>query len=369
MSEERPERMSHEDRLQAIRRRIDEIDDQLLALISQRAECAQAVAEVKSGAEPEPTFYRPDREARILRRIREQNPGPLSDDTVALLFREIMSACLALEQPLRIAYLGPEGTFTHAAALKHFGQSVTTTALDAIDAVFREVEAGTADYGVVPVENSTEGVVSHTLDMFLRAPVRICGEVLLRVELNLLGGAERLEDVRRILAHPQALAQCRGWLDAHLPRAERLPAASNAEAARQVHGVPDAAALASLAAAERYDLRPLARNVEDEPGNSTRFLVIGREPVPPSGRDKTTLLVSVRNRPGALHGLLEPMARHGISMTRIESRPSRQALWDYVFFVDIEGHEADVEVRRVLQELEERASLLRVLGSYPRAGD
>ncbi|WJW76687.1 prephenate dehydratase [Thiohalobacter sp. IOR34] len=359
--------MNESDKLAAIRARIDELDQQILDAISERARCAQQVAEIKQAAGESTDFYRPEREAQVLQRIQQANPGPLPDGEVARLFREIMSACLALEKPLNIAYLGPEGTFTQAAALKHFGHSVNTLALGAIDEVFREVEAGSAHYGVVPVENSTEGVVSHTLDMFVRSPLKICGEVTLRVELHILSREPGIDAIQRIYAHRQALAQCREWLDANLPQAERIAVASNAEAARIARDEAGAAAVASATAAELYGLAILARNVEDEPGNTTRFLVIGTQTVAPSGQDKTSLLVAVRNQPGALYELLRPFSEHGISMTRIESRPSRQGMWDYVFFVDIEGHVADPPVARALEELGERATLLKILGSYPKA--
>ncbi|RMG28005.1 MAG: prephenate dehydratase [Gammaproteobacteria bacterium] len=359
--------MSHtDDRLAAIRARIDEIDDQLLELFSERARCAEEIARIKRAQEGDPVFYRPEREAQILRRIRERNPGPLSDAEVTRLIREVMSACLAHEQPLTVAYLGPEGTFTEAAAYKHFGHSIRTRKLDAIDEVFREVEAGSAHYGVVPVENSTEGVVNHTLDMFMRSPLKICGEVELRIALHLLGRVGSLQEVRRVYAHAQALAQSREWLDANLPHAERVPVSSNGEAARRAAEEAGTAAIASETAAEHYGLARIARDIEDEPGNTTRFLVIGNQEAGPSGVDKTSLLVSVRNRPGALYGLLSPFARHGISMTRIESRPSRRGVWDYVFFIDIEGHVSEAPVAAALAELDEQASLLRVLGSYPR---
>jgi chorismate mutase/prephenate dehydratase len=283
------------------------------------------------------------------------------------LFREIISACLALEQPLTVAYLGPEGTFTQAAALKHFGHSVNTLALPAIDVVFREVESGKAHYGVVPVENSTEGVVNYTLDMFLRSPLSICGEVELRVELHLLGKADSLAGIREVYAHHQALAQCREWLESHLTGVRLVAFSSNAEAARLAADVEGAAAIASEAAAARYGLKRLVGNIEDEPGNTTRFLIIGEHSSGRSGEDKTSLLVSVHNKPGALYRLLEPLVRHGISMTRIESRPSRRSMWDYVFFVDFEGHRDDPDVRTALSELESVTSLLRVLGSYPKA--
>ncbi|MEJ2646588.1 MAG: prephenate dehydratase [Gammaproteobacteria bacterium] len=359
--------MKPEEQLQQLRTRIDELDTQLQQLLNERAGCAQQVAAVKRAAGEEVDFYRPEREAEILRRVRERNEGPLSDDEMVRLFREVMSACLALERPLTIAYLGPEGTFTQAAALKHFGHSVRTEALDAIDTVFREVESGSAHYGVVPVENSTEGVVNHTLDMFLRSPLQICGEVDLRIHHHLLSHAGALEKVERVYAHQQALAQCREWLDSNLPRCERVALSSNAEAARRVRDEAGGAAIAGEAAAEIYGLPKLVANIEDEPGNTTRFLVIGRQSIAPSGSDKTSLLVSVPNRPGALYGLLEPFGRHGISMTRIESRPSRRGIWEYVFFVDVIGHTQDPAVADALKDIEQQASLLKVLGSYPRA--
>ncbi len=355
-----------EDKLKAIRDRIDGLDEQIQALINARALCAKEVAELKNGI-PAASFYRPEREAEVLRKVIARNQGPLSGEEMARLFREIMSACLALEQPMRVAYLGPEGTFTQAAALKHFGHAVATVAHAAIDEVFRDVEAAACHYGVVPVENSTEGVVSHTLDRFLNSPLKIVGEVELRVHHNLLGKAEDMAAVRRVYAHQQALAQCREWLDEHLAGVERVAVSSNAEAARRVAGEVDAAAIASREAADIYQLRVLAGNIEDEPDNTTRFLVIGREVVAPSGRDKTSLLISAPNRPGALFDLLAPLAEHGISMTRIESRPSRRGMWEYVFFVDIEGHGADPKVAQALEALAGMAAMLKVLGSYPRA--
>jgi len=355
-----------EDKLKAVRDRIDALDEQIQALINERAACAQAVAALKNGGDAA-SFYRPEREAKILRKILARNSGPLSGEEMARLFREIMSACLALEQPLCIAYLGPEGTFTQAAALKHFGHSVNTDSHLTIDEVFREVEAGACHYGVVPVENSTEGVITHTLDMFLNSPLTITGEVQLRVHHNLLSTLDDLSAVRRVYSHQQSLAQCRGWLDEHLAGIERIAVSSNAEAARLAEQDKEAAAIASLEAANIYGLRVLVANIEDEPDNTTRFLVIGRDPVPPSGKDKTSLLLSASNKPGALYSLLSPLAQHGISMTRIESRPSRRGVWEYVFFVDIEGHAADTRVAQALDELRAEAAMLKVLGSYPRA--
>ena len=360
--------MSSEEKLQVIRERIDALDAQLQALINERAKLAQQVAEVKLEAGEKAVFYRPEREAQVLHRVKERNTGPLSDEGMARLFREIMSACLALEQPMKIAFLGPEGTFTQAAALKHFGHAVETLPLGAIDEVFREVEAGSADYGVVPVENSTEGVVNHTLDMLVSSRLSICGEVEVRIHHHLMStSADDLKGIKRIYSHSQSLAQCREWLDAHFCDAERINVSSNAEAARLAAGDAGAAAVAGEAAAELYGLRIIASNIEDHPNNTTRFLVLGKETVPPSGSDKTSLLVSTRNTPGALFHLLEPMARNGLSMTRIESRPSRQGLWDYVFFVDIEGHQQSSNIAAALQELQQEASLFKILGSYPKA--
>jgi chorismate mutase/prephenate dehydratase len=282
------------------------------------------------------------------------------------LFREIMSACLALEQPLAVAYLGPEGTYTQAAAQKHFGHSVSLKPLVAIDEIFREVEAGSTDFGVVPVENSTEGAINHTLDMFIRSPLKICGDVELQIHHQLLASGKSLDQIRSVRAHQQALAQCREWLDANLPGVERVAVSSNAEAARLAHGDATIAAIAGDAAAEMYELDIVANNIEDDPNNTTRFLVVGRHEVRPSGNDKTSLMVTVHNKAGALYSLLEPIARHGVSMTKIESRPSRVSKWDYVFFIDVEGHVEDENVAATLKELASEASLLKVLGSYPR---
>lgn len=360
------------DDLEGVRQRIDGIDRELLRLISERARCAQEVGHIKSnsgsaGSEGGAQFYRPEREAAILRGIKERNPGPLGDEEVLRLFREIMSVCLALERPLRVAYLGPEGTFTQAAALKHFGHSVHSTAFPSIGDIFREVEAGSCDYGVVPVENSTEGVISHTLDLFMTSPLLIVGEVSLRIHHNLMTLASDLGAIRTLYSHQQSLAQCRGWLDRHLPQAERVAVGSNAEAARLASEDPAAAAVAGVQAAEIYRLRLLAERVEDEPGNTTRFLVIGPRDAPPSGQDKTSLLLSCRNESGGLHGLLTPLAEHGISMTRIESRPSRRGIWDYVFFIDILGHRQEPKVGKALDHLRREALLFKILGSYPVA--
>ena len=355
------------DALARLREQIDGIDRQLLALLSDRARCAQAVAKVKAES-GDTQFYRPEREAQILRAVKQNNPGPLAAEEMARLFREIMSACLALEQPVKVAFLGPEGTFTQAAALKHFGHSAVAIPLSAIDEVFREVAAGAASYGVVPVENSTEGVVNHTLDSFLDSNLQICGEVELRIHQHLLIGPNTRPDaIARVYSHPQSFAQCRKWLDAHLPKAERVTLNSNAEAARRVAGEWSSAAIAGAMAQSLYGLTCLHSNIEDDPDNTTRFLIIGPTDVPRSGDDKTSIMVSVRNEPGALYRLLEPFRNHGIDLTRIETRPSRSRKWSYVFFIDFAGHRDDSEVRQALDEIRPTVVELRSLGSYPRA--
>lgn len=355
------------DKLESIRARIDELDEKIQELINERARCAHEIAEIKQGAGADTAFYRPEREAQILRAVQARNKGPLSNETMARLFREIMSACLALEQQLTIAYLGPEGTFTELAALKHFGNAINTKPMPAIDEVFREVEAGAASYGVVPVENSTEGVVSHTLDMFINSPLKICGEVLLRVHHHLLSKTSSLKTIKKVTAHQQALAQCREWLNTNLPGVPRVAVSSNAEAARLASVEKGTAAIGSDHAGEIYKLDVLASNIEDEPDNTTRFLVIGKQSVPPSGKDKTSLMVSAKNQAGALYHLLAPLANYERSMTRIESRPSRRGTWEYVFFIDVEGHAEDLPMKRALRALEKDAALLKLLGSYPRA--
>jgi len=358
--------------LESIRERIDGIDAQLHTLINERARLAQQVGISKHAAGHTVDFYRPEREAQVLRMAIERNRGergPLRDEEIVRLFREIMSACLAQQEPLKVAFLGPEGTFTQQAVHKQFGHSVRALPLTSIEEVFHEVEAGTADFGVVPIENSSEGTVNNTLDMFLTSPLGICGEVELRVHHNLMGQMTALGDVQRVCAHPQALAQCRGWLSENLPGVERVPVSSNAEGARRARDEEGTAAIAPMAAAELYALNVLVPEIEDRADNTTRFLVLGRKPFPPSGQDKTTLLVSGAHTdaPGALFRLLEPLAKHAISMTRIESRPSRRRKWDYVFFIDVEGHAASEPLATALGQLKGQASLCRVLGSYPRA--
>jgi chorismate mutase/prephenate dehydratase len=356
--------------LAQIRLRIDGVDEKIHALISERARLAQLVGISKSkDGLSTVDFYRPEREAEVLRMAKARNKGPLRDEEVLRLFREIMSACLAQQEPLKVAYLGPEGTFTQAAVFAHFGHSVRGLALSSIDEVFHEVEAAHADFGIVPIENSTEGTVNNTLDRFLNSPLKICGEVELRVHHNLIGNVPSLDRILRICAHPQALAQCRGWLDEHLPEVERVPVSSNAEGARRARDEKGSAAIAGETAAEVYKLKVLASGIEDRSDNTTRFFVLGRRLFKASGNDRTTLLISVghTDTSGALFHLLEPLSRHKVNMTRIESRPSHKRKWDYVFFIDIDGHAEDARVAKALGALKKRASLFRVLGSYPRA--
>lgn len=357
-----------EEELKGLREEIDRLDSEILSLISQRAKCAMRVAEVKLSADPQnAVFYRPEREAQVLNRIMERNPGPLSNEDMARLFREIMSACLALEKPLEVAYLGPEGTFTQQAAKKHFGQWVKSKPLPAIDEVFREVEAGAVQYGVVPIENSTEGVVNHTLDTFISSNIHICGEVELRIHQHLMTGPNTKRDkITRIYSHQQSLAQCRKWLDAHMPQAERIAVNSNAEAARRVQGEWNSAAIAGELASELYGLEIVETKIEDNPDNSTRFLIIGREEVGSSGGDKTSLVVSMRNEPGALYSLLKPFKDYGVDMTRLESRPSPSGNWTYVFFIDFVGHVSQQNVQDALAAIKETAVEVKVLGSYPK---
>ncbi|MGB9329192.1 MAG: prephenate dehydratase [Steroidobacteraceae bacterium] len=355
--------------LAAVRARIDAVDEQIHHAINERARLAQQVGISKSAAGRAVDFYRPEREAQVLRRARARNAGPLRDAEVLRLFREIMSACLAQQEPLKVAFLGPEGTFTQTAVLNHFGHSVRALPLGSIDEVFHEVEAGSADFGVVPIENSSEGTVNHTLDRFLSSPLKICGEVELRIRQHLMGSMNALGRIVRVCSHPQSLAQCREWLEEHLPGIEQVPVSSNAEGARRARDEKGTAAIAGDTAAEVYGLKVLAAEIEDRADNTTRFLVLGPKLFAPSGEDRTTLLVSVlhTDAPGALYRLLEPLAKHRVSLTRIESRPSRRRKWDYVFFIDFEGHVEDKHIAKALAALKKRASLFRVLGSYPRA--
>ncbi len=360
--------------LAPIRARIDALDAQLHQLLNERAKLALEVGRIKQvrPGDAAPVYYRPEREAQILTKLKARNQGPLSDQAVARLFREIISCCLSLEQPLTIAYLGPAGTYTEMAALAQFGHFARATPMNAIDEVFREVETGAAHFGVVPVENSTEGMVNHTLDCFMEFPkgVRVCAEVELPIHHAFVLHPDNSGDagqVANILSHAQSLAQCRTWLDTHYPGVGRIAVASNAQAARQVAEDASLAAIAGETAAERYGLKIAARNIEDHADNKTRFLVLGLQDVGPSGQDKTSILVSTRNEPGALFRVLEPFHRHNISLSRIETRPARSGDWSYVFFIDFDGHVQDALVREALRDVGQVALEVRPLGSYPRS--
>ena len=347
-----------------LRGEIDGLDARLLELLHRRAQLVRKVGELKAGQR----VFRPEREAQILRRV-AAHAGALPAASAAAVFREIISACRALEQEIRVAYLGPPGTFSEQAVRQHFGSAVAAEPAATIDEAFRSAESGGADFAVAPVENSTDGAVGRTLDLLLTTPLRICGEVDVRVKQNLLSRTKSLKDVGKIYSHAQSLAQCNGWLGKALPRAERIPVASNAEAARRAAKEKGAAAIAGEAAAALYGLKVVARGIEDDPNNTTRFLVLGAVDAQPTGKDRTSLVLSAENKPGAVHALLTPIAAHGVSMSRIESRPARarSARWEYVFFIDVEGHQNDAGVAAAIAELRQRAPFLKVLGSYPAA--
>ena len=349
------------------RERIDGIDRQIQALIAERAGWAQRVGKAKGPLKAAVDYYRPEREAQVLRQVLDRNDGPLSDEVLLRLFREIMSACLAQQEPLKVGYLGPEGTFSQQALIKHFGHSARGLPLSSIEEVFQEVEAGHADFGVVPVENSGQGTIQSTLDMFLTSSLKICGEVELHVHQYLLSRTGRLEDIERVYSHGMSLAQCKAWLRQHLPQAEKQAVSSNAEAARRARMADDTAAIAGESAGHVYGLKVVAGPIQDRQDNTTRFLVLGRELFNASGHDRTSLLVFVRDQPGALYNVLSPFARHGISMNRIESRPSHAGRWQYAFFIDVAGHVEDEPMRKALSELGEYAADVKILGSYPVA--
>jgi chorismate mutase/prephenate dehydratase len=359
--------------LDNIRQNIDAVDCEIQTLINNRAKLAQQVAAVKKNHtaaddNTNPIFYRPEREAQVLKAVMERNTGPIADEKMARLFREIMSVCLDLEAPQRIAFLGPVGTFTHAAALKHFGKAADTVPMTTITDVFREVEAGTAMYGVVPVENSSEGVVNHTLDGFLSSTLKIIGEVELPIHQNFLVAEHtKLDGLSRIYSHQQSLAQCRHWLDVNFPNVERVAVSSNGEAARRLKNEWHSAAIAGDVAVAEYGLHKLYSNIEDNPSNTTRFLIIGHEAIAPSGQDKTSIVVSAHDRAGALIEILKPLSYHGVSMTSIETRPERPNKWAYVFFIDMNGHINDPNVSAAINDIRPLVKDLRILGSYPKA--
>ena len=361
-----------ESELQVHRERIDEIDEQILELMNRRIEIAQRIGAIKlsgassgKGSREQAVVYRPEREAQVLKRLRKLNRGRLDNAALDALFREIMSITRGVEMGLSAAILGPLGTYTESAARQHFGNAIGIVPYATIDEIFRAAETGQTDFAVAPVENSTEGGVSGTLDRLVATPLTTCGEINLRVHHNLLGVGGGLGEVRRVIAHSQSLAQCKRWLDRNLPGVELIPAGSSADAAIQAREDPTSAAIAGDSAAERYALNHLAANIEDEPGNVTRFLVFSNRPTPPSGDDKTSLLLSCKHRPGALIHLLKPLLDHRVDMTRLESRPSKTGLWEYIFFVDIAGHQEDAEIAGALKKIKAEAVLYKNLGSYP----
>ncbi|HEY8069382.1 MAG TPA: prephenate dehydratase [Burkholderiales bacterium] len=359
--------MSEKD-IKKLRVEIDALDAELLALLNRRAAVVRKVGEMKGKA----PAYRPERESEILRRIASgtaAGKGSLPADAAIAVFREIISACRALEQDIRVAYLGPQGTFSEQAVRRQFGQAVAAEPAASIDEVFRRAESGASQFAVVPAENSTDGVVGRTLDLLLTTPLRICGEIELRVKQNLLSGMKGLKEVSKVYSHAQSLAQCNGWLNQNLPRAERIQVGSNAEAAKRAAKEKGAAAIAGESAAALYKLKVLGRGIEDDPNNTTRFLVLGQVDPAPTGKDRTSLVMSAENKPGSVHALLSPLAANGVSMSRIESRPAkaRSARWEYVFFIDVEGHQNDARVAAAIGELKQRAPFFKVLGSYPVA--
>jgi chorismate mutase/prephenate dehydratase len=354
-----------DDKLKPLRDQIDAIDAQLIALLNQRAGVAQQVGHIK--AETNAPVFRPEREAQVLSRVAERNDGPLASSDLQSIFREVMSACRALEKRITVAFLGPAGTYSEQAVWQQFGQAVEGLPCVSIDEIFRSVEAGTAEFGVVPVENSTEGAVNRTLDLLMRTTLSISGEVALPVQHSLMTRTGTMEGVTRICAHSQALAQCQAWLNEHYPQLERRAVASNGEAARMASEEAGVAAIAGDMAARRYSLAIAHAHIQDDPHNRTRFFVVGTLQPGPSGRDQTSLLLSVPNKSGAVYELLAPLARHGVSMTRFESRPARTGRWEYFFFVDIEGHAHDAKVAEALAELQTQAAFFKVLGSYPHA--
>jgi chorismate mutase/prephenate dehydratase len=350
-------------KLKPLREQIDAIDQQILDLLSQRARIAQNVGHVK--AETNAPVFRPEREAQVLRSVAERNPGPLPAGDVQTIFREIMSACRALEKRVTVAYLGPEGTFSEQAVYQQFGHAVEGLPCASFDEVFRATEAGSADFGVVPVENSTEGAVNRTLDLLLQTSLVISGEVSMPVSHSLMTRSGTMEDIDVICAHAQALAQCQLWLNQYFPGISRQSVSSNGEAARMASQNPKVAAIAGGAAGGKYNLQVVQSNIQDDPHNRTRFAVIGRLQTAPSGADQTSLVLSVPNKAGAVYSMLAPLAKHGVSMTRFESRPARTGTWEYYFYVDVEGHAQDDKVAKALAELKDNAAFFKVLGSYP----
>lgn len=353
--------------IKKIRKKIDSLDEEILVLLNKRAQEAINISKEKQKFENSDNFYNPEREAKVIRRIQELNDGPLTNKNILKLYREIMSVCLSLEEPLRVSYLGPKGTYTQLATQNHFGKSVLSMPEASVEEVFASVEKRDSHYGVVPVENSSQGIVSSTLDMFMKSSLRISGEIEILINHNILSNSKKLSDIEKIYAHPQSFAQCKEWLEKNVPNSKKISSTSNAEAALIASSENNSAAIASEVAAEIYKLRVLSKNIEDNHNNSTRFLVIGDRDTEPSGNDKTSIIVSTKNDSGALYGLLEPLSKHNVSMTRIESRPSKHNNWEYIFYLDLDGHIKDKSLKKANEVIKNEASLYRFLGSYPAA--
>lgn len=351
--------------IEELRTAIDRIDDRVVGLLNERSQVVLEVGRLKSGDNQQ--FHVPGRERQIYERLLSNNPGPFPNDALRSIYREVISACLALESPMKVAFLGPKATFSHLATMQQFGLSAELVPQKSIPAVFEEVEKGKALYGVVPVENSTEGVVSHTLDMFVESSLKITAEILLEVHHDLLSRTGRMEDIKKVYSHPQPLAQCRQWLDENLPGIPVVDVASTATAAQIVSDDYAAAAIASELAASLYDLKVVRSRIEDQVNNFTRFLVIARAGIERSGNDKTSVMFSVKDEPGILCRMLEPFAKRGINLSKIESRPYKKKAWEYIFFLDLYGHASDPDVAVALEELKECCQFLKVLGSYPRS--
>ena len=353
--------------IKKIRNKIDLLDKDILELLNKRAQEAVNISKEKQKSNEADNFYNPEREAQVMRRIKELNKGPLSDQSILKLFREIMSECLSLESPLRVSYLGPEGTYTHLASKNHFGNSILSKACISVEDVFASVEKRDSHYGVVPVENSTQGIVSSTLDMFMKSSLKISGEIEIIVNHNILSKSEKLSHIKKIYAHPQSFSQCKQWLEKNLFNCDKINSSSNAEAALIASKEEGSGAIASEAASDIYGLNIISKNIQDNHNNSTRFLVIGNRDTNPSGKDKTSIIVSTKNNSGALYSLLEPLSKNNVSMTRIESRPSKHNNWEYLFYLDLDGHIQDLPLQKATDEIKKEASLYRFLGSYPAA--
>ena len=348
-----------------IRKKIDNLDEKIVALLNKRAKCSQEIGRLKSKSKS--SVYVPDREAKVYRRIQELNKGPLSDDSLKAIYAEIMSGSLSLEKKISVAFLGPKQTFTHQASIRKFGKSVSYVPCQNISDIFVEVENGRCDYGVAPIENSTEGAIYHTLDSFIDSNLNICSEIMLKINLDLLSKEKDLDKIKKIYSNPQVFGQCRIWLEAYLPKAELLHATSTAKSAELVSKQRGAACIASSLVAEENKLTVLAKSIQDASTNTTRFLILAKEPAKTTGKDKTSIMVSIKDKPGALQDVLDPFRLEKINLSKVESRPSKKKQWDYYFYIDFDRHMDDPKVQKVLGKIRSKSAFLKILGSYPRA--